>query len=284
MLASDTAYPRFKTSFTAGELERWYSPTLEECDFCAKVVRGQSTRLGFLLALKTFQRLGYFVTSDQIPDAIIEHLAEIEKMPVDREELKSYDISRSRKTHVGLIRNYLNVSQFDKEAYKLLCQALIGTALTKDDLADIINVGIETLVKYRYELPAFGTLLREAKARRAATYQTLFRDVYERLSEADRTKLDALFLVGDDCQTSPWNDLKIDAPKVTLSGLRELLTRYDQLSTLAGNQELLCNIPVIKRQQLSLEGLSLDAASMADMEVKKRYTVSLALVERHTRG
>ena len=112
MLASDTAYPRLKTSFNAGELERWYSPTPEEIEFCAKVVRGQSNRFGFLLILKTFQRLGYFVTSNQIPDAIIAHLAEIEKMPVDWEALKHYDDSRSRKTHVGLIRSYLNVSQF----------------------------------------------------------------------------------------------------------------------------------------------------------------------------
>lgn len=134
--------------------------------------------------LKTFQRLGYFVTSDQIPDAIIAHLAEIEKIPVDREALKHYDVSRARKTHVGLIRRYLNVTQFNSKAYKLLCQALVDTALTKDDLVDIINVGIETLVKYRYELPAFGTLLREAKEQRAATYRMLFRDVYERLSEA----------------------------------------------------------------------------------------------------
>ncbi|MBT9100267.1 DUF4158 domain-containing protein [Methylovulum psychrotolerans] len=171
--------------------------------------------------------------------------------------LKHYDDSRSRKTHVGLIRSYLNVSQFESEAHKLLRQALVDAALTKDDLADIINVGVETLVKYRYELPAFGTLLREAKEQRTATYRTLFRSVYECLSEADRTKLDALFLVGEDSQTSPWNDIKIDAPKVTQSGLRELLTRYDQLSALAGNQDLLRNIPVVKRQQLSLEGLSL---------------------------
>lgn len=280
MQASDTAYPRLKTSFNAGELERWYTPTPEERAFCTLALRGQSTRFGFLLSLKTFQRLGYFVTSDQIPDAIIGHLAEIEKQPVDRQALAQYDVSRSRKTHMGLIRRNLGVSPFNSEALKLLCQALADAALTKDDLADIINVGIEMLVKYRYELPAFGTLLREAKAQRAATYQALFRGVYEHLSEADRAVLDALFLVGDGCRTSPWNDLKTDAPKATLDGLRELLTRYDQLSTLAGNQQFLRNIPVVKRHQLSLEGLSLDAASMVDMEVKKRYTVALALIER----
>lgn len=280
MQASDTAYPRFKTNFNAGELERWYTPTPEERAYCAMVVRGTTTRLGFLLTLKTFQRLGYFVTSDQIPGAIIDHLAEIEETPVDRDALARYDVSRSRKSHMGLIRRYLGVMSFDDEAGKLLCQALVDTALTKDDLADIINVGIEMLVKYRYELPAFSTLLREAKTQRAATYQTLFLGVHERLSEADRKVLDDLFEVGEGARTSPWNDLKADAPKATLGGLRELLKRHDQLAILAGKHELLRNIPVVKRQQLALEGMSLDAASMADMAAKKRYTVTLTLIER----
>jgi len=280
MQASDTAYPRLKTNFTAAELDRWYTPTLDERTLCALVLRGRSTQFGFLLSLKTFQRLGYFVTSDQIPDAIIEHLAEIEKQPVDRQALTQYDASRTRKTHMGLIRRHLDVRQFDSEALKLLCQALVDAALTKDDLADIINVGVEILVKYRYELPAFGTLLREAKAQRAATYQALFHGVFERLSETDRVVLDALFLVGDGDRTSLWNDLKSDAPKASLGGLRELLKRHDQLSVLAGDKDLLRNIPVVKRHQLSLEGMSLDAASMVDMEPNKRYTVALALIER----
>ncbi len=43
--------------------------------------------------VKTFQRLGYFVTSDHIPDAFIAHLAEIEKIPVNQGALKHYDIT-----------------------------------------------------------------------------------------------------------------------------------------------------------------------------------------------
>lgn len=35
----------------------------------------------------------------------------------------------------------LNVSPFDSEAHRLLCQALVDAALTQDDLADIVNVG-----------------------------------------------------------------------------------------------------------------------------------------------
>jgi TnpA family transposase len=280
MQASDTAYPRFKSSFTAGELERWYTPTPEERAFCVQVVRGQSNRSGFLLSLKTFQRLGYFVTSDQVPDEILNYFVGIKSEPVDKRALAQYDVSRSRKTHMALIRGYLGVSPFNDEALFLLNQALADAALTKDDLADIINVGIEILVKHRYVLPAFGTLLRVARTQRAATYQTLFRGVYESLNEEDRAVLDALFLVGEGCRTSPWNDIKIDAPKATLGGLRQLLARFDQLSTLSGNQKLLHNIPVVKRHQLSLEGLSLNAADMVDLEAKKRYTVTLALIER----
>ena len=281
MQASDTAYPRLKTNFNPGELDRWYTPTQEERVLCSQVLRRPSTRFGFLLSLKTFQRLGYFVTSNQIPDAIINHLAKIEKQPVDRQVLAQYDASRTRNTHMELIRRHLDVRPFDNEGLKLLCQVLVDAALIKDDLADIINVGIEMLVKYRYELPAFGTLLREAKAQRATTYQTLFHDVFERLNKTDRTRLDALFVVGKNCsRTSPWNDLKMDAPKASLNGLREILTRHDDLTAMADNQEMLRNIPVVKRNQLALEGMSLDAASMVDMEPKKRYVVALTLIER----
>ena len=59
MLASDTAYPRLKTSFNTGELEWWYSPTPDEREFCTKVVRGQSNRFGFLLTLKTMTIILY---------------------------------------------------------------------------------------------------------------------------------------------------------------------------------------------------------------------------------
>ena len=37
MQPSDTAYPRFKTRLTQAELERFYTPTDEELEFCANV-------------------------------------------------------------------------------------------------------------------------------------------------------------------------------------------------------------------------------------------------------
>jgi|GEM_PF-587024 hypothetical protein len=280
MQPSDTAYPRLKSSFNATELERWYTPAPEELVLCSTVTRIGYTRFGFLILLKTFQRLGYFVTTNEIPDAIIDHIAKTINQVPNRERLTTYDESRTRKNHIGFIRRHLDVRVFDDDARKLLSKTLANAALTKDDLADIINIGIETLVKYRFELPVFGVLLREAKSQRAATYQDLFSKVYDQLSDVDQAKLDTLFVVCTGKRTSTWNELKNDAQKSTLNGLRERLGNYEQLSALASNRQVLEDIPVMKRQQLALEGLSLNAADMMDMEPKKRYTVVLALIQR----
>ena len=108
MQISDTAYPRLKSSFNAGELERWYTPTQDERELCAQYVRGEKNRFGFLLMLKTFQRLGYFITSVDMPDAIIGHIVQTELQAEHRKMLALYDISRTRKLHR---RNYSSVSE-----------------------------------------------------------------------------------------------------------------------------------------------------------------------------
>ena len=87
MQPSDTAYPRFKTRLTQAELEQFYTPTDEELAFCANVTRLPTTQLGFVVLLKTFQRLGYFVSSNEVPQTIVEHIAAVINRRVDREEL-----------------------------------------------------------------------------------------------------------------------------------------------------------------------------------------------------
>lgn len=198
MQPSDTAYPRFKTRPSPAELEQFYTPAGHEQFFCDGATRSAATRLGFVLLLKTFQRLGYFVISDQVPDAVIEHVAIVTGQRADPAVLRRYDTSEARRKHMLAARRFLEVKSFDAAGKALLCEALGEAALAKEDVADIINVGIEILVRHRYELPAFGTLVREARARRAATNQTLHRQVHLALGEAGAVAVDALFAVGDD--------------------------------------------------------------------------------------
>jgi len=281
MQPSDTAYPRFKTRLTQAELEQFYTPTDEELAFCANATRLPTTQLGFVVLLKTFQRLGYFVSSKEVPEAIIEHIATVIKSRNDREGLRRYDQSEIRRNHLRLVRRFLDVKPFSAQGKTLLRTTLSEAALTKEDVADIVNVGIEILVRHRYELPAFDTLVREARAGRAATNQALYEQVQCALGKTGAAFLDPLFVVGDDSRrVSPWHDLKQDPAKPTVYGIRDLLVRFDQLTALSSYNAVLKTIPVVKVSQWALEGNALDAASMADLAPSKRYAVTLAVIRQ----
>ena len=81
-----------------------------------------------------------------------------------------------------LARSYLNIKAFDED-----CKALVGriaeeAAETKQELADIINVVIEELVRQRVELPGFSTLHRIARTSRSAVNNRLYNSIYALLS------------------------------------------------------------------------------------------------------
>lgn len=266
---------------TQAELEQFYTPTDDELAFCANVTRLPTTQLGFVVLLKTFQRLGYFVASNEVPEGIIKHIATVINRRVDREVLHNYDQSKVRDNHLAAVRQFLDVKPFDTQGKALLRTTFGEAALTKEDVADIVNVGIEILVRHRYELPAFDTLVREARAGRAATNQALYEQVQNALGKTGADFLDTLFVVGDDPRrVSPWHDLKQDPAKPTVHGMRDLLARFDQLTALSGYNAFLKTIPVVKVSQWALEGNALDAASMADLTPSKRYAVTLAVIRQ----
>lgn len=217
--------------------------------------------------------------SSEVPDAIVEYVAAAIGEAADRQVLRRYDASQARRKHLTPVRRFLGVKPLDRNGQALLEQAFNDAALTKEDVADIINVGIEVLVRHRYELPAFDTLVRQARARRAATHQALFSRVHQALDPAACAFIDALFSVGNDPRrVSPWNDLKQDTARPTVHGMRDLLARHGRLTGLAQHNAALKTIPVVKLGQWALEGQSLDAASMADLAPAKRYALALAVI------
>jgi TnpA family transposase len=278
---SDTAYPRFKSRLAPTELEEFYTLSDTELQFCNSMTRSATTRLGFVLLLKTYQRLGYFVFSKEVPSAIIEHIATVVGEFYDKDSLAQYDSSQARRKHLSAVRDFLGVKPFGDDGKRLMRQAFHDAAMTKEDIIDIVNIGIETLVRYRYELPAFDTLAREARVQRVSANQALYTSIHNTLTDEGRSFIDQLFIVSNDPRrVSPWNDLKRDTAKPTIDGIRNLLARYDNLMALSGHSDILKTIPVIKSKQWALEGNSLDAASMVDMTAAKRYAVALALI-RH---
>ena len=72
----ETAYPRIKSDPSPNDLVAVYTPTTEEEAFAEKITRKPAAKLGLLIQMKVFQRLGYFIGVNDTPHRIIEHIAQ----------------------------------------------------------------------------------------------------------------------------------------------------------------------------------------------------------------
>jgi TnpA family transposase len=235
--------------------------------------------LGFLILLKTFQRLGYFVLIRDVPVSIVEYIAHDQGFLNIPTGLDEYDDSGTRRRHVPIIRKYLGVKPFGDDGLALLHRVVREAARTKEDLADLINVGIEELVRQSFELPGFTTLLEEAQRGRTEVNRAVCTRVYEDLGTQGREQIDRLWRdPGTEPRTKAWNTLKQDPGSPTLTHLKELVDRHQLLVSLQLAVGALDELPVSKIHQFAAEARSLDAARMQEMERYKRYTLAAALL------
>jgi len=157
-------------------------PSTDELATATEIARGVEHKICFLILLKTFQRLGYFVQLRDIPRPIVEYISLLFGVHYDAIEWEAYDQSGTRRRHVALIREYLNVRPYDQSAHRIAEATFRSVAETRD-LDDLINAAIEELVRQRYELPGFRTLLDSARRIRAETNRTYYNGVWSALGE-----------------------------------------------------------------------------------------------------
>src|SRR5215210_5543277 len=100
----ETAYPRLKSTVTDRELAAIYTPTPAELGLAAEAAKGAVARLGFLVTLKTMQRLGYAVPAASVPPAIVAHIARAAGLSSGHDDLLGYDRSGTRIRHLAVIR------------------------------------------------------------------------------------------------------------------------------------------------------------------------------------
>ncbi len=275
-----TAYPRLKRTLTPKELDQIYTPTPAELFLAHRTAKGPVATLGFLVHLKVFQRLGYPVATSEIPASIIEYIAACAQIQLSPRDMAGYDDSGTRRRHLPLIREALDLQPYSLPARKAFLRAMVEAARTKDDLADLINVALEELVRCRFELPAFGTLDRAAHHARAVVAHGIYRQVERRLSQETRAALDALFVVEPTTFWSAWQELKRDPASPTLTHMKLLIAHLVSISErrqfLA--PDLFAGIPHGKIKQFATEAKTLDAARMREMLPRKRYTLAAALL------
>jgi hypothetical protein len=278
----ETAYPRMRSSLTDTELQELYTPTLDDLAFIERVTKSTVAAFGGLLLLKTFQRLGYFLSFDDVPPRLLRHLATATGVLLPHDCLQQYEQRGFRKWHLPLIRHHLGITAFSDGGRRAVVGAMLEASRSKDILADIINVGIEALVHARYELPAFSTLRRAAQKARAQINHGYYHQVNAALDDVHRATIHRLLSRDDQEGTSPWQRLKREPKHPTTKRIREHLAHVRWLQSLNTARHALDGIPETKLQRFADEARALDMARMQEAQAAKRLTLAVTLIRVRT--
>jgi len=272
--ASDTAYPRLKANPSQKDLDEIYTPTDYELAFASERTKHPAWRVGLLLLLKTFQRLGYFLSSTEIPHPIVQHISKCADFPGMTDQLEAYDKSTARDRHMVLVRDYGGVTAYGKDARQVIIDTCMKAAKTRDDLPDIINRAIEELVRQRYELPAFSTLLRIARISRNKTNREYQSHVCGSLNDEDWHRLLTILKRPDKGSQSLWDQIKREPKRSTVPQLKNFMIHLKWLQTQEVAHKAFSAIPDAKVRQFAAEAKSLDLSSINDMPERKRMTLT----------
>jgi hypothetical protein len=274
----ETAYPRFKTTVTAKDLQEVYTPTADELAFVAHHARTPTARMGLLVQLKTFQRLGYFPLLTDVPPRILDHLATSLGCSSPPAVLATYDASGTRRRHRAIVRARLGVTAYGAAARKALSKAAVDAARTKENVADIINVAIEDLVRQRYELPAFSTLVRVAYTARHMVNRGYQQRIAAQLTEAAKARLDVLFVRASATPRSLWDTVKREPKRPTRKTMTDTLAHLHWLKEQDVKEVVFSEIPAAKLKQFAVDAKALDAAMMSALRPEKRYAFAVTLI------
>ncbi|MFL6415580.1 MAG: Tn3 family transposase [Bryobacteraceae bacterium] len=277
---TDTAYSVLTASPSAGELTDAFTPDVFELKFAEERTREATPRVGLLALLKTFQRLGYFVKLADIPLSIIRTVAQTAGYDAVPSGLDYYDQSTLRVRHMALVRSWTGVSAYDRSAFKTIVKSCVEASRVREDLADIINIAIEELLRKRYELPAFTTLLRAARTARATVNWSYYSRISQAVDPQARTRLDALFDKADGARQTPWEAVKNEPGQPTVKRVKRFLETARWLKEQAVDLKALAGIPVVKLQRFAVKARGLNASRMRESQPDKRYAYAAALIQR----
>jgi TnpA family transposase len=279
----ETAYPRLNPNPRPRDLEAVFTPTPEELELTRKVARTEGSRLGFLVTLKVYQRLGQPAYIRDVPPGVAEHILRCLGFLFIPATLATYDASGTRNAHINTIREHLGTRAFNLGGDAVIAEAMTRAAQTKEDLRDLINVALEELARQRLELPGFTTLLKAAQRVRNQVNSALQQRVHDALSDEERARIWSLFTTpGRVKGQTQWHDVKREPGRASLQNLKLLVAHHAWLLAQRPAAAATAHLPEAKLRQFAAEAKLLDAQAMRDLETHRCYAFAAALLATQT--
>ncbi|MRN44988.1 DUF4158 domain-containing protein, partial [Brucella sp. 09RB8913] len=230
---------------------------------------------------KCFQCLCYHTPINAIPKVIVDYIASYIDVEVDKTELQSYMRLKQRKRHKILICKFLKINNCKQQRKSIMKSAALKSSAIKENLADIINDILEELIKNSFEIPAFSTLLRLARASRLIVSTNLYQTISDQLTEETKQFFDQLLSSDEKFEeySSGWAYLKQDLKKPTTNNIKAFTDYLEQLCIWRDQSPIdLSKIPEHRLDQYVAEAIALDISDMRRIKEIKRYTLSAMLL------
>jgi TnpA family transposase len=270
-----TAYPRFRRVVTARELAG-LSPAAGELAWARERTRSDAHLLALVLALKCFQRLGYFPKRDEIPGVVVDHVRRC--LELNEATTPGVGSERTAKAHRELVRERVGVVFDPERARAVAAGAIRAAAEVKNNPADLINVALEMLVKASLELPGFSTLNEMTSRIRGEVNTALFERIVARMPPPDRARLEGLLDVAGPERTSAFNRLKQVAGRASWSAFREQVQYLAWVDSLGATEVWLEGVAETKLADFAGEAAAADAGVMRDVAPLKRAALLACMV------
>jgi hypothetical protein len=165
-----TAYPRFRRVVSARELAD-LTPTADDVAWARARSRTDEHLLALVLSLRCFGRLGYFARSEDVPDAVVDHV----RRCLELEDWTAAVCGTSTaKLHRTLVRERLGVT-CDPARARAVCEDAIGGAASRPGSVTTSTARCSSASARGWRCPT-GSPSHRARRRRAG--------VQERVSQA----------------------------------------------------------------------------------------------------
>jgi len=272
-----TAYPRFRASLTAHELQTLYRPSNEEQLFVTQHARGPAQQLTLLTFLKCHQHLGYTPALTDVPSQIRTYLSQQLHLPAHT--ALEVEAEKTLYRYRQLVRSYLRVESYRLGGASAVEAIVAQAAYTMSDPADLINVAIEHLVKQRFELPAFSTLDRLVSKVRHQVHHHLYAQITQALLPADIGRLEAL--LGVQNGRTAFSRIKVTPRGASLQHIRQWSDRLAWLESIMTTRPHVSSIAKTKMQQFAAEARALDILDMRRIQiVPRRWALLVCLLHQ----
>ncbi|THV42673.1 Tn3 family transposase [Glycomyces buryatensis] len=273
-----TAYPRLADSMSGRELVEAFTPTAEELSWAADRTHDDRNRLGLLVLLKAYQRLGYFPDIDEVPAVAFDQVRASAGLGADIEPAYS---QRTIEHHRKYIRSRQGLEHRRSEIRKIAAEAIETAARTKDNPADLINVALEELVRSRCELPGYSTLDEMTARIRTRVNTAVFAAVAGRIDPIAQGRLTRLLTVDPATRRSELDTLKDPPPAPSLRKFKARIEHLRRLDTIGDTGAWMADVPAQKVGHFAGEARALVVSDLRKVGTEKQLTLIASLLHEH---